>query len=118
MGVPWSTFEKWLTPEGYKSFREMPQMAWRMIRRVVENQSLSQRLSRLTHPNGGIFAASEQSEKASDMEHDEFATSKRDSLVSEYLLARGIFSIEEAPDDLIDAANAEADKILGASNNN
>ena len=32
MGVPWSTFEKWLAPETSKSFREMPQMAWRLIR--------------------------------------------------------------------------------------
>lgn len=52
------------------------------------------------------------------MEDDEFETSQRDTLVTEYLEAHGIFSFEEAPDELIDAAHAEADKTLGTNNDN
>lgn len=52
------------------------------------------------------------------MEHDELATSKRDHLINEYLQERGIFTIEEAPDDFLDNANAEADKTLDAGNDN
>ena len=44
--------------------------------------------------------------------------SKRDILVNDHLLALGITSIEDAPDDLIDEAHEYADSILGKGNNN
>lgn len=50
MEVPWSTFEKWLAPEGSKSFREMPAMAWRFVNIIVENHVLRQRLQVLQYP--------------------------------------------------------------------
>lgn len=118
MGVPWATFEKWLAPEASKSFREMPQMAWRLVRTVIEKDALAKRLELLTNPPlGGIINPIPQDEDY-DMDDDEFATSKRDILISEYLQARGIFGIEDAPDDMLDAAHAEADQVLGKGQDN
>lgn len=113
MGVPWSTFEKWLAPEASKSFREMPQMAWRLVRTVIEKDVLAKRLESLTAPPMGGIIHPAPSDEDYDMDDDEFATSKRDILISEYLQARGIYSIEDAPDDMLEAANAEADQVLG-----
>ena len=113
MGVPWSTFEKWLAPETSKSFREMPQMAWRLIRTVIEKDVLVKRLELLTGPPmGGKINLVKQDEDY-DMDEDEFATSKRDILISEYRQSQGIYSIEDAPDDMLDAAHEEADQVLG-----
>nr|WP_315240752.1 hypothetical protein [uncultured Albidiferax sp.] len=50
--------------------------------------------------------------------NDEFTTSKRDILISEFLLAHGIHLGEDAPDEILDAANKAADQILGKGNNN
>ena len=61
---------------------------------------------------GGIVERAETDEE-SEMDDDEFATSKRDILIAEFLRAHGIFSIEDAPGDMLDAADAEADKVLG-----
>lgn len=41
---------------------------------------------------------------------------KRDMLLSEFLRKHGVFSIEDAPDELIDAAHKSADEILGEGN--
>ena len=49
---------------------------------------------------------------------DGLVSTKRDILIMEHLLERGITSIEEASGELLDAANAYADKILGVGNNN
>ena len=65
----------------------------------------------------GIFHAS-YSEQDIYMKNDEFETSNRDTLVTEYLEAHGIFSFEGAPNELINAAHAHADKILGTNNDN
>lgn len=118
MGVPWSTFEKWLAPDASKSFREMPQMAWRLVRTVIERDVLFSRLSELTNPPMGGIMKTERLNEEYDMDDDDLATSKRDILISEFLQARGIFSIEDAPDDMLDAADAEADKVLGKGNDN
>lgn len=52
------------------------------------------------------------------MDKDELASSKRDTLVTQHLLALGISSIEDSPDELVREAHAEADKILGVGNDN
>ena len=44
---------------------------------------------------------------------DSLVSTPRDELITAYLLKLGITSIEEAPDELLVAANAYADKILG-----
>ncbi|MNK06933.1 hypothetical protein D3C87_248360 [compost metagenome] len=51
-------------------------------------------------------------------DEDDMKSSKRDILVMEHLNALGITSIDEAPDELIDEAHEEADKILGKGNDN
>lgn len=50
--------------------------------------------------------------------NDELSPSKRDTLVSEYLRKHGIDDIEEAPGEIVDAANKDADRILGKGKNN
>lgn len=49
---------------------------------------------------------------------DDSQSSKRDILVNEHLIALGIMSIDDAPDELIEEAHEEADKILGKGNDN
>jgi hypothetical protein len=49
---------------------------------------------------------------------DNLKANKRDILVSEHLQKLGIMSIEDAPDELIEEAHEEADKILGKGKNN
>jgi len=53
-----------------------------------------------------------------DEDDDDDSNTKRDMLVTEHLVKHGIASIEDAPDELIDSAHAEADAILGAGKNN
>lgn len=53
-----------------------------------------------------------------EIEDDDAQSSKRDILVNEHLQALGISSIDDAPAELIDEANEEADKILGKGNDN
>lgn len=47
---------------------------------------------------------------------DSLRMTKRDELMLQYLLERGIASMEEAPDELMEEATAYADSILGAGN--
>lgn len=64
MAVPWATFEKWLAPEGSKSFRAMPEMSWRFVRIIVENHMLRQRLGLLHYPPlGGIIGSIEKTKE-------------------------------------------------------
>lgn len=44
MCVPWTTFKKWLHPSDSENFREMPMMAWQLVREIVENENLRRRL--------------------------------------------------------------------------
>jgi hypothetical protein len=54
----------------------------------------------------------------SEIEDDDAQLSKRDILVNEYLNALGISGIDDAPDELMNEANEEADKVLGKGNDN
>ncbi|MFM0416989.1 hypothetical protein [Paraburkholderia aromaticivorans] len=54
----------------------------------------------------------------SSSKDDDLTTSKREELVAQHLRAPGIFSIEDAPDELLEEADTEADKILGKGNDN
>ncbi|MEG2048403.1 MULTISPECIES: hypothetical protein [Comamonas] len=66
MGVPWSTFEKWLAPSESKSFREMPGMAEHFVRLIVENHRLREQIKRLKHPpmGGRLPNSNKTTEKA------------------------------------------------------
>jgi hypothetical protein len=49
-----------------------------------------------------------------DARHDDdLRVTKRTMLIDEHLRNNGIYSIEDAPDELIDEAHRAADKILG-----
>lgn len=39
MGAPWSTFEKWLLPVGVAGAREMPVIAWQLVREIMANEN-------------------------------------------------------------------------------
>ena len=40
MGAPWPTFEKWLAPPGSKNVREMPGIAWQLVREILAHEKL------------------------------------------------------------------------------
>ena len=40
MGAPWATYEKWLLPAGSTNSREMPQIAWTLVREILANEKL------------------------------------------------------------------------------
>lgn len=40
MGAPWSTFEKWLLPKESPNAREMPQIAWTLVREILAHEKL------------------------------------------------------------------------------
>ena len=62
---------------------------------------------------------SERSDMSSNGRNDEnLNPTKRDILISEYLLKLGITNIEEAPDEQLEKAIAYADSILGVGNDN
>lgn len=44
MGVPWATFEKWLTPADSDNAREMPEMAWVLVREILAHEKLKAKL--------------------------------------------------------------------------
>ena len=93
-------------------------MAWRLVRTVIEKEVLVNRLCQLTRPPLGGMIHDIPSNQEYDMDNDDFVTSKRDILISEYLRARGIYGIEDAPDEMLDAAHAEADTVLGKGKDN
>lgn len=43
---------------------------------------------------------------------------KRGQLINEFLRKRGVANIEDAPDELLDAAHKSADAILGVGKDN
>lgn len=47
MRVPLTTFKKWLLPSSSMNFREMPEMAWNLVRVLQENQRLTAEVERL-----------------------------------------------------------------------
>jgi hypothetical protein len=40
MGAPWATFEKWLLPKESPNSREMPQIAWTLVREILAHEKL------------------------------------------------------------------------------
>ena len=40
MSAPWETFRKWLMPVESGSYREMPEIAWQLVREILENEKL------------------------------------------------------------------------------
>lgn len=40
MGAPWRTFEKWLVPKDSSSAREMPEIAWQLVREILAHEKL------------------------------------------------------------------------------
>lgn len=47
IGTPWETFKKWCLPPGSENMREMPAIAWAMVREVLEHERLKKELQRL-----------------------------------------------------------------------
>lgn len=40
MGAPWPTFEKWLLPSDRANAREMPGIAWTLVREILAHEKL------------------------------------------------------------------------------
>jgi len=40
MCAPWETFRKWLMPSESGSYREMPEIAWQLVREILDNEKL------------------------------------------------------------------------------
>lgn len=40
MGAPWPTFSKWLLPRESPNAREMPQIAWTLVREILDHEKL------------------------------------------------------------------------------
>ena len=40
MCAPWATFQKWLAPAGSLQGREMPQIAWQLVREILAHEEL------------------------------------------------------------------------------
>ena len=46
MGAPWPTFEKWLAPSGSNNVREMPAIAWQLVREILEHEKLKKSIKK------------------------------------------------------------------------
>lgn len=44
MGAPWNTFEKWLTPQSSANARDMPEIAWTLVREILAHEKLKAEL--------------------------------------------------------------------------
>ncbi len=44
IGAPWETFKKWLLPEESGGSREMPAIAWSLVREVLAHERLKREL--------------------------------------------------------------------------
>lgn len=40
MCAPWETFRKWLMPVESGSYREMPEIAWQLVREILAHEKL------------------------------------------------------------------------------
>lgn len=40
MCAPWETFRKWLLPQQSGGAREMPEIAWQLVREILEHEKL------------------------------------------------------------------------------
>lgn len=52
MHVPLTTFKKWLLPSDSTNFREMPEMAWNLVRVLGANRQLQAEVERLKSGSG------------------------------------------------------------------
>ena len=44
MCATWETFRKWLMPSDSGSYREMPEIAWQLVREILNNEMLKKRI--------------------------------------------------------------------------
>jgi aspartate carbamoyltransferase catalytic subunit len=44
MCAPWETFRKWLLPQESGGAREMPEIAWQLVREILENEKLKKKV--------------------------------------------------------------------------
>lgn len=51
MGAPWKTFEKWLLPPTSDHKREMPQIAWALVREILAHEKLKAKCEKLKKSN-------------------------------------------------------------------
>ncbi|WP_257814203.1 hypothetical protein [Burkholderia glumae] len=54
----------------------------------------------------------------SEKYNEDLGTTKRDHIIWDHLRANGLFSIEDAPDEILEEAMAIADRMLGKGNDN
>lgn len=48
IGCPWTTFKKWIAPEtSVSNYREMPTIAWSLIREVLAHEQLKKDYDKL-----------------------------------------------------------------------
>jgi hypothetical protein len=40
MCAPWETFRKWLMPVESSNYREMPEIAWQLVREILAHEKL------------------------------------------------------------------------------
>jgi hypothetical protein len=40
MCAPWDTFKKWQLPSESENFREMPEIAWQLVREILAHERL------------------------------------------------------------------------------
>lgn len=40
MCAPWETFRKWLLPSESGSYREMPEIAWQLVREILDHEKI------------------------------------------------------------------------------
>lgn len=40
MCAPWNTFKKWQLPNESENFREMPEIAWQLVREILAHEKL------------------------------------------------------------------------------
>lgn len=40
MSAPWDTFRKWMAPVDSSNYREMPDIAWQLIREILAHEKL------------------------------------------------------------------------------
>lgn len=52
MGAKWTTFLKWLQPTETKSnYRDMPDVAWQLVREILEHEKLKKKVAKMTETN-------------------------------------------------------------------
>lgn len=55
MRAPWTTFTKWLLPSESKNFREMPEIAWQLVREIIAHEELKAKKAEVTAEWNEVF---------------------------------------------------------------